>query len=92
MLKVSKYVFESLPMFFRTRLSMKHDYDMSGDDGSCQFTLGYLMAYVGGAMSQQSRLQKDVGLSTTEAEYMAAVEVSKELIWMTHFMSQLGLR
>ena len=71
---------------------MKHDYDMSGDDGSCQFTLGYLMAYVGGAMSQQSRLQKDVGLSTTEAEYMVAAKAGKEIIWMKEFIRESGIR
>ena len=58
------------------------DSDMSGDVDSSQSTSGYVMTYAGGAMSWQSRPQKSVALSTTEAEYMAAVEADKELIWM----------
>ena len=46
----------------------------------------------GGAVSWQSRLQKTVALSTTEAKYMAAVEASKELIWMRNFLSELEMK
>jgi hypothetical protein len=35
-------------------------------------------------------LQKVVALSTTEAEYVAATEASKELIWLHRFMEELG--
>jgi len=31
-----------------------------------------------------------VALSTTEAEYIAAVEAGKEIIWMRQFMGELG--
>ena len=31
-----------------------------------------------------------VALSTTEAEYIAAVEASKEILWMHQFMGELG--
>ena len=40
----------------------------------------------------QSRLQKSVALSTTEAEYMAVVQVAKEVIWMKDFIRELGIR
>ena len=50
------------------------------------------MTYVGGALSWQSRLQKTVALSTTEAEYMAAVEAGKEILWMKDFIGELGIR
>ena len=49
-------------------------------------TSGYMMTYAGGVVSWQSRLQKVVALSTTEAEYMVAVESSKEIIWMKEFI------
>ena len=50
--------------------------DMSEGIDSSQSTSGYMMTYVRGAVSWQSRLQKfNVALWTTEAEYMAA-EVS----------------
>ena len=43
-------------------------------------------------MSRQSRLQKVVALSTTKVEYMAVVEAGKELIWMSDFLSELGMK
>ena len=68
------------------------DSDMSGDVDSSRSTSGYVMTYSGGVVSWQSRLQKAVALSTTEAEYMAAVEAGKELIWMRDFLSELGMK
>ena len=50
------------------------------------------MPYARGAISWQSRLQKSVALSTTEAEYMTAVEAGKEVIWMKDFIGELGIR
>ena len=50
------------------------------------------MPYARGAISWQSRLQKSVALSTTEAEYMAVVEAGKEVIWMKDFIRELGIR
>jgi ATP-binding cassette subfamily B (MDR/TAP) protein 1 len=67
------------------------DSDMSGDVDSSRSTSGYVMTYSGGAVSWKSRLQKTVALSTTEAEYMAAVEAGKELIWMRDFLTELGM-
>ena len=65
---------------------------MSGDVDSSRSTSGYVMTYAGGAVSWQSRLQKFVALSTTEAEYMPAVEAGKELSWMKNFLSELGMK
>ena len=62
------------------------------DVDSSRSTFGYVMTYSGGVVSWQSRLQKAVALSTTEAEYMAAVEAGKELIWMRDFLSELGMK
>ena len=55
-------------------------------------TSGYLIIFSGGVVSWQSRLQKCVALSTTEAEYIAIVEASKELLWMKKFLQELGLQ
>ena len=38
------------------------------------------------------RLKKFVALSTTETKHMAAVEASKELIWMKSFLSELRMK
>ena len=54
------------------------DSDMSADADTRRFTSVYVMTYAGGVVSWQSRLQKMVALSNTEAEYMAAVEAGKE--------------
>ncbi|WKA04180.1 hypothetical protein VitviT2T_022237 [Vitis vinifera] len=68
------------------------DSDMAGDVDNRRSTSGYLMTFSGGAVSWQSRLQKCVALSTTEAEYIAAAEACKELLWMKCFMQELGFK
>ena len=50
------------------------DSDMSTDVDTSRSISGYVMTYAGGAVSWQSRLQKTVALSTTEVEYMAAMD------------------
>uniref|UniRef100_A0A3Q7EG61 Reverse transcriptase Ty1/copia-type domain-containing protein n=1 Tax=Solanum lycopersicum TaxID=4081 RepID=A0A3Q7EG61_SOLLC len=65
------------------------DSDMAGDIDTRKSTSGYLVTFAGGAVSWQSRLQKCVALSTTEAEFIA-VEACKELLWMKRFLGELG--
>jgi ATP-binding cassette subfamily B (MDR/TAP) protein 1 len=60
--------------------------DMSANVDTSRSTSGYVITYAGGAVSWQSRLQKTVALSTTEAEYMAAVGAGKEILWMKDFI------
>ena len=47
---------------------------------SRKFTSGFLVIFIGGAVSWQSKLQKCVALCTTEAEYIADIEVCKEML------------
>ena len=54
--------------------------DMAGDIDSRRSTSGYLVTFAGGAVAWQSRLQKCVALSTTEAEFISATEACKELL------------
>ena len=68
------------------------DSDMSADVDTSRSTSGYVMTYAGRVVSWQSRLQKTVALSTTEAEYMAVVEAGKEVLWMKDFIGELGIR
>ena len=67
------------------------DADMAGDVDSRKSTSGYVFTFSRGAISWQSKLQKCVALSTTEAEYIAAVEASKEMLWLKRFLRELGL-
>ena len=65
---------------------------MSIDVDTSRSTSRYVMTYAGGAVSWQSRLQKSMALSTTEAEYVTAVEAGKEVIWMKDFIGEIGIR
>jgi len=63
---------------------------MAGDIDTRKSTSGYLVIFAGGAVSWQSKLQKCVALSTTEAEFIAATEACKELLWMKKYLRELG--
>jgi hypothetical protein len=41
--------------------------------------------------SWNSRVQKTVALSSTEAEYMSLSDVSRQLVWVNMLLSELGL-
>jgi len=53
--------------------------NMAGDMDSRKSTFGYMMTFVGGVVSWQSRLQKCVALSSIEVEYIVT-EAAKELL------------
>jgi ATP-binding cassette subfamily B (MDR/TAP) protein 1 len=66
------------------------DSDLAGDFDSSRSTTGYVYTLGGTAVSWMSRLQKIVALSTTEVEYVAITEASKEMIWLQDFLEELG--
>ena len=66
------------------------DSDMAGDVDGRKSTTGYVFTLGSAAVSWVSRLQKIVALSTTEAEYVAATEACKEMVWLQSFMRELG--
>ena len=68
------------------------DANWAGDLDGRKSTSGYLFTFAGGAISWQSRLQKCVALSTTEAKYIAANEAGKEMLWLKRFLQELGLK
>jgi hypothetical protein len=51
---------------------------------------GYIVIFAGGAISWSCKKQSSVALSTTEAEYMALVQVLKESIWLQRLLKELG--
>ena len=66
------------------------DADMAGDRDKRRRTTRYVFTVGGIAVSWVSKIQSVVALSTTEAEYVAAIEASKEIIWLQRFMDELG--
>jgi hypothetical protein len=66
------------------------DADHGGNKDNGKSTGGYLMKYGGGAISWSSKLQPFVSLSTTEAEYIAACEAGKEILWLRNLLTEFG--
>ena len=61
-----------------------------GGDKERRSTTGYLIFINGDLVSWDSRLQKTVALSTTEAEYMALAEACKEALWFKNFLYEIN--
>eukprot|EP00253_Pinus_taeda_P008986 PITA_08986 len=53
-------------------------------------TTGYVFTLVGGAISWMSKLQETIALSTTEAEYIDALDAIKEAIWLKGLLDEIG--
>nr|KYP41608.1 Retrovirus-related Pol polyprotein from transposon TNT 1-94 [Cajanus cajan] len=66
------------------------DSDMTRDVDPRKSTSGYLIKFAGGVVAWQSRLQRCVALSTTQAEFIAITEACKELLWLKKFLQELG--
>jgi len=58
------------------------DADYAGDLDQRIFMTGYVFTVAECIISWKVELQDTIALSTTEAEYMAAVETSKEALWL----------
>lgn len=52
---------------------------------------GYVFRLNGGAVSWKSSKQSTVADSTTESEYLAAVEAAKEAVWIKKFLTELDI-
>ncbi|KAL5839560.1 hypothetical protein ACOSQ4_012168 [Xanthoceras sorbifolium] len=73
-----------------TTLTGYVDADLAGNVDIRKSTTGYVYTLGGTAVSWVSQLQKIVALSTTEAEYVAVTEASKEMVWLQNFLEELG--
>lgn len=65
------------------------DSDYAGDLESRKSTSGYVIYYCGGPIVWCSRKQPIVALSSTEAEYIAAAECTKELLYIKTLIEEL---
>lgn len=93
--RVLRYLKESinLGITYRTDNQELKGY-VDADWGNCQndrrsYT-GYAFLLSGGPVSWESKKQRTVALSSTEAEFMGMTEIAKETIYLRKFMSELG--
>ena len=66
------------------------DADHAGCPDTGRSTSGYVIKMGSGAISWSSRLQTIVALSTTEAEFVAAVSAGQEMLWLRNLLSEFG--
>lgn len=66
------------------------DSDYAGDLDDRKSTSGYVFLLAGGAVSWSSKKQSIVALSTTEAEYIAAVLCATQGVWMARVLGKIG--
>jgi len=67
------------------------DSDWAQDPIKRRSVTGYCFRLANGIISWQSRSQKTVALSSTEAEYMALSDCSRQAVWMKTVFSELGM-
>eukprot|EP00253_Pinus_taeda_P026080 PITA_26080 len=68
------------------------DSDFDGDKETGVSTSGYAMSIGSGAVSWRSRKQSVPADSTTEAEYVAAAEATKEIVWLRKILEDLQVK
>jgi hypothetical protein len=68
------------------------DANYAGDLDDRRSTMGYVFTLAGGPICWRSMIQSMVTMSTTEAEYMVAVEVAKEALWLIVLVRELGIQ
>ena len=66
------------------------DADWGGDKVDRRSTTGYVFTVNGMPVSWSSKRQPTIVLSSTEAEYMAATQATKEAIWLRRLLKDLG--
>ena len=67
------------------------DASFQTDKDDSRLQSGYMFCLNGGAVSWKSSKQETVADSTTEAEYIAASDAAKEVVWIKKFITELGV-
>ena len=68
------------------------DSDFDGDKETGVSTLGYAMSLGSGAVSWRSRKLLVPADSTTEEEYVATAEATKEIVWLRKILEDLHVK
>ena len=66
------------------------DANYGGCEETRRSTTGYVFTMHGSLISWQTKLQKTVAVSTTEAEYMAAASAAKEALYLRKVLNDVG--
>ena len=66
------------------------DADFAGDVDQCRSRTGYCMYLAGAPVSWRSRLQRLSARSTAEAEYIAAADATRDIMWLRGILEELG--
>lgn len=64
----------------------------AGDVETRRSTTGYVFLLHGGPVAWGCKRQKCTSLSTTEPEYIAACESTREAVWLKRLLTELGLQ
>lgn len=90
-LRYLKYSINKCLVFTKTKFSVTGfvDADFSNNISDRKSFTGYVFMSNGGAVSWEARKQNCVALSSTEAEYIAISEASKEAVFIKGFLSEI---
>jgi hypothetical protein len=72
-----------------TSLNAYCDADWAGDVSDRKSTSGFVLMLSGGPVIWKSAKQKCTALSTVEAEYIAASDATREIIWASRFIQEI---
>ncbi|KAK4391405.1 Retrovirus-related Pol polyprotein from transposon TNT 1-94 [Sesamum angolense] len=64
--------------------------NFQSDDDDAKSQSGFIFKLNGGVVAWKSSEQATITDSTTEAEYIAASEVTKKAVWMKNYIQELG--
>ncbi|KAL0405255.1 UNVERIFIED_CONTAM: hypothetical protein Slati_3839400 [Sesamum latifolium] len=67
-----------------------NDASFQSDDDDAKSQSGFVFKFKGGVVAWKSSKQAMITDSTTEAEYIAALEATKEAVWMKNYIQKLG--
>jgi len=73
-----------------SKLTWYSDADYAGDCTTRKSTTGYVSLLAGGPVVWSSCKQRCVSLSTTESEFIAASEASKDVVWLRKLLADIG--
>ena len=92
-LRYLEYTKENGIMFQRNKNTVigYADEDWGGNIVDRKSYSGFVFTLAGGAITWQSRKQLIVALSSTEAEYIALAEATKEGIYLRRLLNELGI-